>query len=384
MSEASAPSTPERGEGSTVDVSVLVPVLNEEEHIRQTVRAMQAQTFDGMLEFLFADGCSHDRTKAILEGLAGEDPRIRVFDNPRRRTPSGLNVCLRQARGRFVARMDAHTFYPSEYVAEGVHRLGRGDTSWVSGPVIPEPRGRVSRAVALALGSPLGRGGGRKWASQRADTSEIELDSGVFAGVWPRDVVVRLGGWDEGWPQNQDSEMAGRFLRDGEKLICLSSMGARYIPRDSLRGLFKQYNNYGFYRIKTARRHPQTLRPTHALAPAVAVTLVASIVSPRPLRRLARAGTVLYGAALVLATGQAASRADHLDDALSVPGVLVAMHMGHAVGMLRAAARLGPPWAAIATAAGLDGLAQRLTGPPEPVWAPSLSGDGEMPESLDG
>jgi succinoglycan biosynthesis protein ExoA len=356
-----------------VDVSVLVPVLNEEEHIRDSVRAMQAQQFEGRLEFLFADGQSQDRTTAILEELAREDPRIRVFDNPRRRTPSGLNVCLRQARGEFVARMDAHTFYPPGYLADGVHRLRRGDTAWVSGPVIPQPTGRVSRVVALALASPLGRGGGRKWSSDGAGADEIELDSGVFAGVWRREDVLRFGGWDEAWPQNQDSEMAGRFLQAGQKLVCLPEMAARYVPRNSLRGLFKQYSNYGYYRIATARRHPHTLRKTHALPPAVALSILASVAAPRPLRALARFGLCLYGAALGIETVRASARAEHLQDALSLPSVMIAMHLGNGIGMIRGVIRLGPPWAAIASAAGSKGLARRLTGPPEPVWAPSLA-----------
>ncbi|HEX8714189.1 MAG TPA: glycosyltransferase, partial [Solirubrobacteraceae bacterium] len=124
-----------------VDVSVLVPVLDEERHIRETVAAMQAQRFDGNVELLFADGGSQDRTREILLELAQGDPRIRVLDNPRRRTASGLNVCLREARGDYVARMDAHTYYSDRYLAAGVERLRRGDTEWVSGPAIPRPVG---------------------------------------------------------------------------------------------------------------------------------------------------------------------------------------------------------------------------------------------------
>ncbi len=134
-------------------------------HIRETVAAMQAQRYAGTFELLFADGGSEDRTRAILEELAAEDPRIRVLENPRRGTPSGLNVCLREARGEFVARMDAHTYYADRYLAAGVERLRRGDTDWVSGPAVPRPTGAVSRAVARALSSWLGRGGSRKWAS---------------------------------------------------------------------------------------------------------------------------------------------------------------------------------------------------------------------------
>src|SRR5256714_9281965 len=109
-----------------VDASVLVPVLDEEAHIREAVDAMRAQEFDGEIEFLFMDGGSTDSTRAILEELAASDPRIRVFDNPGRTTPHALNVGLAAARGDYVVRMDAHAFYPPRYVAAGVERLRRG------------------------------------------------------------------------------------------------------------------------------------------------------------------------------------------------------------------------------------------------------------------
>src|SRR6059058_4726026 len=144
---------PAMEETEQIDASVLVPVLNEEAHIREAVDAMRAQEFEGTIEFLFMDGGSTDGTRAILEELAAEDPRIRVLDNPGRTTPHALNVGLAAARGDYVARMDAHTYYPDNYLARGVERLRRGDVAWVAGPAIPRGEGRWSRRVALALNS---------------------------------------------------------------------------------------------------------------------------------------------------------------------------------------------------------------------------------------
>jgi glycosyltransferase involved in cell wall biosynthesis len=370
-----------------IDVSVLVPVLDEERHIRQTVAAMQEQEFDGSLEFLFADGGSADGSKAILLALARLDPRIRVFDNPRRIIPSGLNVCLRHARGTYVARMDAHTYYPPSYLADGVARLARGDTSWVSGPQIPTPKGRTSRAVALALGSWLGQGGSRRWKSEydALDTSagpappEIELDTGVFTGVWRRDTILRFGGWDERWPSNEDSEMAGRFLAAGERLVLLPQMGARYIPRDRLRGVWRQYWGWGHYRVRTWRRHPETMRPSHMLTPFVTVAAAGAVLGPGPLRRLARAGLALYVGAVTEETVRALA-GERTPDALMLPPVYATMHFGYGVGVLQGIWRFGPPLAAIAGVLGLSGMRERLTGDQDPVFAPSLNGPGPREE----
>ena len=358
-----------------MDISVLVPVLNEERHIRETVAAMQAQRFDGMIEFLFADGHSTDRTCEILLELAASDPRIRVLDNPKRRTASGLNVCLREARGEFVARMDAHTFYADRYLAAGVERLRRGDTEWVSGPAIPRPVGAVSRAVALALGSWLGRGGSRKWSDDLATAGERDLDAGVFGGVWRRARLIEAGGWDERWPINQDSEMASRFLQRGARLVCLPEMAGYYVPRDSLPALLRQYYRYGFFRARTFRRHPQSMRRSHLIAPALALALIAAAAGPRPLRRPSLVVLGSYSLAVVATGVSAAIRTERREDGVLLLAVLPAMHFGWGFGTLAGMLRFGPPLQALARVGGRPG------GPPTAdaahrVHAPSLNGEG--------
>lgn len=337
---------------STIACSVLIPVLNEERYVEEAVDAMRRQRFDGELEFIFADGGSTDGTREILGRLANADQRIRILENPSRSVTTGLNVCLAQARGRWAARMDAHTAFPEEYLAVGVARLGNGDTRWVSGPQIPTGHGPVSRAVALALRGALGRGGSRKWGVGAGEQAEYHLDTGVFAGVWERATLLEYGGWDERWRVNEDSEMAARFLANGEPLICLPAMGGRYVPRNSVRGLWRQYLDYGEFRARTAERHPHSMRLSHLLAPAIVVTGVTAVAGPRGLRRLARLGEAIYLASLLRAAVRSRADAQSPTDAALVPVVLLAMHHGHGVGQIKGWVRYGMPIAAIARLAG--------------------------------
>jgi glycosyltransferase involved in cell wall biosynthesis len=355
-----------------VAVSVLVPVLDEAATIEATVAAMLAQELDGRLELIFADGASTDGTRSRLEALARTDDRIRVFGNPDRGTASGLNVCLREARGEYVARMDAHTYFGSDYLARGIERLQRGDTTWVAGPQRPRGRGRVSRSAVAALESPLGRGASRKWASDGDDSPEFDLDTGVFCGVWRRDDVLRHGGWDEGWPRNQDSELAARFLRNGERIVCVPAMAADYLPRDAFGGLFRQYRQYGQYRARTALRHPDSLRRSALLPPVLVLTAAAAVVAPRPLRTLARIGAGVYAAALGASAAQTAVRGRPLEAAL-LPAVLPTMHLAHGLGFFEGARRWGFPARAVLRAVGIRRPEDEApyTGP---VHAPNLHG----------
>jgi glycosyltransferase involved in cell wall biosynthesis len=327
-------------EGS-VDVSVLVPVRNEAESIREAVATMRAQRFPGRFELLFMDGRSDDGTRAILEELAREDDRIVVLDNPRRGIPQALNVGLEHARGRFVARMDAHALYPPDYLARGVGRLERGGADYVTGIQVPHGVDAWSRRIAVALDSPLGAGGA---GFRRRVTEETETDAG-FTGVWYRDTLRRLGGWDESWVVNEDGELAARLRKAGGRIVCVPEMAARYVPRHSLDALARQYWRYGQYRAKTCRRHPESMRRSHLLPPAVVLAVAGSLVPARaaaPLRlvRLAYALALAAQSARLALSG--ATR-----DAAWAPVVLAVMHVSWGAGFVAGCARFGIPAAAI-------------------------------------
>ena len=331
-----------------VDVSVLVPVLNEERHIRASVEAMLRQRYAGEIEFLFMDGRSEDRTREILEEMSAADHRIRVLDNPERRTTFGLNIGLENARGDYVVRMDAHTEYPAEYVAKGVERLERGDVEWVTGPQIPHGDGRWSRRVAIALRSWFGAGGSSKWEAEE----EKDIDTGVFTGLWKRSTLAEYGGWDEGWPVNQDSELAARFFERGSRIVCVPELGALYTPRDSLESLWRQYWRYGFYRAKTSRYHPASMRRSAVFPPGLVIALAGAVLAPRPLRRACRAAVGAWAAGVIAASAPTA-REQGASEGAGLAVVFATMHLSWGAGFLRGCAAFGPPWAALARIVGL-------------------------------
>jgi succinoglycan biosynthesis protein ExoA len=336
-----------------VDVSVLVPVRDEAAFIAKTARAITAQDFQGSVEFLMIDGASRDGTRKILDGLALEDPRVRVLANPRGDLASALCIGLEAARGEFVAKMDAHTYFPPTYLQTGVDRLRQGDVNWVSGPPIPRGVGPWSRRVTLALGTRIGMGGSPKWPATfdpNRQEDERELDTGVFSGVLRRSVLQRLGGWDPAWPVNEDSELASRYLAAGERILSMWSMGAYYIPRGDLRGLARQYFRYGLYRAKTANRHPASMRRSHLAPPALLCILAAGTAGGQRARRLGTLALLGYSSALAITSIGVTDEAEH-GDAAMLPAVLSTMHLSFGAGYLAGCLRFGIPLAGFARVA---------------------------------
>jgi succinoglycan biosynthesis protein ExoA len=286
-----------------------------------------------------------------LRELQESDPRVRILRNPHRSTPIGLNIGLANARGSYIARMDAHTLYPEDYLQRGVARLRRGGADHVSGPQLAHGAGTWSRRVALALDTPLGRGGAQ---FRQATNGEIEVDSG-FTGVWPRPVLEAHSGWNEDWHNDQDSELAARIRGSGGRILCLPEMGAQYIPRDSLRALARQYWRYGVYRAKTSGAHPESMRRSHLLAPSVALSLAAAILPLGGLRRLGRMAVAVWCAVVVGVAMAETWRADsslEIDatpaDVAALPAVFGAMHIAWGFGFLFGCVRFGPPLRALA------------------------------------
>jgi glycosyltransferase involved in cell wall biosynthesis len=239
-------------------VSVVVPCRNERAHIESCLRSILAQEPPpGGFEVIVADGRSDDGTREILDRLSREDSRLRVVDNLRQITPCGLNVGIQMARGTFIARMDAHNRYAPDYLRSGVEVLERTGADNVGGAMICEGDSQLQQAIAAAHHSPFSVGGAR-WHNPNyegpADT--------VFGGIFRREVFDRIGLFDEELIRNQDDEFNLRLTRSGGKIWHSPQIRSWYRPRASLRALFQQYRQYGYWKVRVIQKHklPSSVR----------------------------------------------------------------------------------------------------------------------------
>ena len=88
-------------------ISVVMPVHNGLPFLDASIESILNQTFRDF-EFIILDDASTDGTKERLREWAGRDERIRLFESGEKLDLSSLlNLCVRQARGPLIARMDA-------------------------------------------------------------------------------------------------------------------------------------------------------------------------------------------------------------------------------------------------------------------------------------
>ena len=252
---AATPMLPNLAEPGTPRlVSLIVPCRNERGHIDAFCDAALAQQLpEGWtLELLVADGASDDGTRAALGARAASDARVTVLDNPRRIVSTGLNACLARARGEVVVRMDVHTAFAPDYVAECLAALTRVHADNVGGPWVARGEGAWGRAIAAAFQCRWVVGGARS----RDLTYEGTVDT-VYLGCWPRATLARVGGFDETLVRNQDDEHNLRLRLAGGRIWQSARIRSWYRPRGSLRQLFAQQQQYGYWRPFVLRKHGQ-------------------------------------------------------------------------------------------------------------------------------
>jgi succinoglycan biosynthesis protein ExoA len=308
-------------------VSVVLPVLNEERHLRAAVRSVLDQDYAGDVEVVLALGPSKDRSDAVAAELAA-DTRVTLVASPTGRTPNGLNLAIAASRYPIVARVDGHSVIPSDYLRNAVELLERTGADNVGGLMSAHGVTDVEKAIAAAMTSKLGVGN----APFHVGGSEGPADT-VYLGVFRRTALERVGGYDETFVRAQDWEMNYRIRASGGQVWFSPALSVSYRPRSSLSTLATQYFHYGRWRRQVMRAHPGSvnlryLAPPLALLGVVAGLVLSTFASPLTLTLPAAYLLLVIGGSLVVGR-----KLPPLALA-TLPVVIATMHMAWGAGFL--------------------------------------------------
>src|SRR2546422_9293179 len=132
-------------------VSIVVACRNEAAYIRPLLDSILANDYPrDRLEVLIVDGMSDDGTRSVIADYASRHPVIQLLDNSKRTTPCALNLGIYRARGTIIVRMDAHAYYPPNYIADLVDWLMRTGADNVGPAWVTMPGGPTTTARAIA------------------------------------------------------------------------------------------------------------------------------------------------------------------------------------------------------------------------------------------
>jgi glycosyltransferase involved in cell wall biosynthesis len=316
-------------------VSVIVPCRNEIRHIQAFLDSLLAQQLGEGLdcEFLIADGMSTDGTRSLLADWQTRFKAFAILDNHAQTVSAGLNAAISQARGEIVLRMDVHTEYAPDYILQCVVTLRETGADNVGGPALALGDTYVQRAICLAYRSPFGCGGARF----HDPNYEGAVDT-VTYGCWYKSTLEKLGLFDETFVRNQDDELNLRLIRQGGRIWQTPRIRSWYRPRASLRGLSRQYSQYGYWKVRVMRKHRIPASWRHCVPGAfVAALLVFGISAPFALPSLwvLRILVASYLVATLAASAAACRKMENISLLPVMPLVFAAYHLSYGFGFLR-------------------------------------------------
>jgi glycosyltransferase involved in cell wall biosynthesis len=232
-------------------ISIVVACRNESKHIHAFTESVLAQDLWGFdWELIIADGMSDDGTRESLSQIAMDNSHVIILENPFRIVATGLNAAIRAARGEIILRMDMHTVYSRDYVRKCVEALENSGALNVGGPARTKAEGLYSRAIQAAYHSRFSCGGARFH-----DENYSGYVDTVPYGCWRKDTLLRLGLFDDQLVRNQDDELNLRLIRAGGKIWQSADIVSWYHLRTTFSLLFRQYFQYGFWKVCVIRKH---------------------------------------------------------------------------------------------------------------------------------
>jgi succinoglycan biosynthesis protein ExoA len=307
-------------------ISVILPVLNEEPHLAESVTAILSQDYVGIFEVILALGPSRDRTNKVAEELAARDSRVKLVANPSGKTAAGLNLAIAASMSPVIVRVDGHAKIPNNYLSLAIAILQETGAVNVGGVMAAEGVTKFEIAVSRAMRSALGVGASRFHTGGKAG----EVDT-VYLGAFRREAINAIGGFDERYTRAQDWELNHRLRKNGGKIYFDPRLQVTYRPRPNLNKLAKQYFQYGRWRRVVSRSHPGTVNLRYLAPPLTLAGTLASLLFGLLINPVLYLPAAVYGIFVLISSVLIANSAREF---ISLLAIIPTMHFAWGAGFI--------------------------------------------------
>ncbi len=307
-------------------VSVILPILNEERDLNQSISAILQQEYDGELEIILALGPSTDNTNQIAESLAKADPRIKLVNNPTGKTAAALNLAIAAASFEIICRIDGHAEINKSYIKTAVEIMMQTDAVNVGGLMNASAENGFQSVVARAMRSRIGVGASKFHTGGEAGPADT-----VYLGTFKKSAILQAGGFDEKYIRAQDWELNHRLRLNGGVIWFDPRLVVTYRPRDTFSKLAKQYFEYGRWRRAVSREHKGTVNYRYLAPPIALIINLLSLILGLLLNSIFFTPVIIYLSAIIFSSlfiGKG------IYEKLTLPSVLITMHMSCGLGFL--------------------------------------------------
>jgi len=236
----------------SVKVSIIIPCKNEEKYIEKCVRSILNSNYPKELISIYVcDGLSDDKTVEIVTRLSKEHSQVHLLINKAQTTPQGLNLGLKTAKSQVKIILGAHSEVDLNFLRENINILEKHPEVGCAGGIIENVyENKTSEIIGLAMASQFGVGN----AHFRTGAKSGIVDTVAF-GAYRAEVFDKIGYFDEDLVRNQDDEFNYRLIKNGFKIFLSLKVISLYYVRASYKKLFKQYYQYGYWKVFVNKKH---------------------------------------------------------------------------------------------------------------------------------
>ncbi len=256
-------------------ISIILPIRNEAQTIRRCLQSVFAQdVLPGEMEVIVTDGMSSDETRQIIQELQKEHANLVMLDNPGKIVSTGMNLAMQHAKGDIIIRVDGHCTIAPDYISRCVEHLSQDNVDGVGGPMETIGETPSARSIAIAMSSSSGVGN----SAFRTTSGKTMLADTIPFPAYTREIIEKVGPYDEELVRNQDDEYNYRIRSAGGRLLLAADVHSRYYSRASLSQLWRQFFQYGFYKVRVLQKHPAQMSPRQFAPPLLVGGLIASFL----------------------------------------------------------------------------------------------------------
>jgi cellulose synthase/poly-beta-1,6-N-acetylglucosamine synthase-like glycosyltransferase len=234
------------------NVSITIPCRNEEKYIEKCILSILSADYpQDKIKIFVCDGLSTDNTRAIVSNLSIKHGNIELIDNKKQTTPFALNLGLRASNCAIKIILGAHAEIDKDFIKNNISVLNDYPEVGCAGGIIENVyENESAKTIGQAMSSSFGVGN----AHFRTGNKNGFVDTVAF-GAYRAEVFEKIGYFDEDLIRNQDDEFNFRLLKNGFKIYLNSNIKSKYYVRASFSKLYKQYYQYGYWKVYVNKKH---------------------------------------------------------------------------------------------------------------------------------
>lgn len=233
-------------------VSIVIPCLNEKDYIIKCLQSIIAQSYPlDLITTYICDGVSNDGTITLVQDFIKDKPQFKLLINEKKTTPFALNLGISTSITDLVIILGAHSELDKDFVSANVSSFEGDDKIMCAGGVLENVyENTTSKIIGAAMSSSFGVGN----AHFRTGNKKGFVDTVAF-GAYKKEIFEKVGLFDEELIRNQDDEFNYRITSNNYKILLNPDIKCKYYVRASFSKLFKQYFQYGYWKVFVNKKH---------------------------------------------------------------------------------------------------------------------------------